>query len=182
VERRLSTTINRLLLAVTALLSSVKADQAQVHTEDRVKAAIVIQLAKFVEWQQAAPTPDDFFICVAGKDEWLPVLREVGAKQTIGGRQVRILSIRQPQDLLPCRMVVQGQSVYKQLAEAIEMVSVLTVGEEIGFATKGGMVGLTVESGKVVFEINPQAARRKGIRFSSKLMRLARVIGGDAPP
>ena len=54
--------------------------------------------------------------------------------------------------------------------------SVLTVGEQEGFAVRGGIVNLTKEKNKVRFEINLDAAKRAGLKMSSQLLKLAKVI------
>ncbi len=59
---------------------------------------------------------------------------------------------------------------------------VLTVGDAEDFARLGGMINFRVEENKVRFEINPAAATRAGLRISSRLLGVARVIqGGDSP-
>ena len=54
--------------------------------------------------------------------------------------------------------------------------STLTIGETEGFATLGGIINLTVEENKVRFEINLLAANRAGLKISSKLISLARIV------
>ena len=51
---------------------------------------------------------------------------------------------------------------------------VLTVGESAGFLRGGGVVNLVVDSGKVRFDVNLQAAEARRLRISSKLLRVAR--------
>jgi hypothetical protein len=58
--------------------------------------------------------------------------------------------------------------------------SVLTVGDHDDFATTGGVIHFTRENYRVRFEINVRAAERAGLRISSKLLQLARIVGG--PP
>ena len=53
---------------------------------------------------------------------------------------------------------------------------VLTVGDGDGFARGGGMIGLFVEDGRMRFAINPNAAQRAGLRLSSQLLKLARIV------
>jgi hypothetical protein len=55
-------------------------------------------------------------------------------------------------------------------------VAVLTVGTSDQFARSGGMVGLFVEDGRMRFAINPDAAQRSGVRLSSRLLALAKLV------
>ena len=54
--------------------------------------------------------------------------------------------------------------------------STLTVGETEGFAEQGGIINLTVEENKVHFEVNPLAAERAGLKISSKLLNIAKIV------
>ena len=53
---------------------------------------------------------------------------------------------------------------------------VLTVGDGDDFARNGGMIGLFVEDGRMRFAINPDAAHRAGLRLSSQLLKLAKIV------
>jgi hypothetical protein len=53
---------------------------------------------------------------------------------------------------------------------------VLTVGDTEGFTEAGGMINLTIVDQRVHFEINPDAARRAGMKISSKLLSLAKIV------
>jgi hypothetical protein len=52
----------------------------------------------------------------------------------------------------------------------------LTVGECEGFAVRGGIINFTLEGGNVRFEINRLAAERAGLKISSRLLNLAKVV------
>jgi hypothetical protein len=52
----------------------------------------------------------------------------------------------------------------------------LTVGEAEGFATQGGIINFAVEGNKLHLEVNPLAAERAGLKFSSKLLNIATIV------
>ena len=54
--------------------------------------------------------------------------------------------------------------------------NVLIVGESTGFAADGAGVNFYVEEKKLRFEINPDAAADAGLKVSSQLLKLARVV------
>jgi hypothetical protein len=58
---------------------------------------------------------------------------------------------------------------------------VLTVSDQPDFARGGGMIGFIKEAGKMRFEINLQVAERAGLRVSSKLLQVGKVIKTDSP-
>ncbi len=52
----------------------------------------------------------------------------------------------------------------------------LSVGEHDGFALRGGVINFYSEDKKLRFEINPKAADEAGLRISSRLLRLAKLV------
>ena len=54
---------------------------------------------------------------------------------------------------------------------------ILTVGVEEGFAQQGGVVQFAVDRNKLRLVVNLRSARANGITISSKVLRLAEVIG-----
>ena len=64
-----------------------------------------------------------------------------------------------------------------RILRGLKGTSTLTVGETPGFAGLGGIVNLTVEGNKVHFEVNPLAAERAGLKISSKLLSIAKIVG-----
>jgi hypothetical protein len=53
---------------------------------------------------------------------------------------------------------------------------VFTVGDGETFVRAGGIAALFNEDGKIKFAINPDALNRSGLRVSSKMLGLARLI------
>jgi hypothetical protein len=84
------------------------------------------------------------------------------------------------EDLKDCQMIFISKSEQASIAAilaSLEGTNILTVGETEGFAKMGGEIGFVVDGDKVRFEINPGAARRAGLGFDLRLLRLAaRVV------
>jgi len=78
-----------------------------------------------------------------------------------------------------CQIVFVSSSEIPHLADIIEAVqgeNVLLVGETNGFAASGGTIEFTLEDDRVRFAINTDAADRSGLKFSSKLLALAKIV------
>jgi len=54
-----------------------------------------------------------------------------------------------------------------------------TVGEIEGFARRGGITNLFLQGNKVRFEINMQAAKRKGLKDQRAIACLGTVVGSQ---
>jgi hypothetical protein len=50
------------------------------------------------------------------------------------------------------------------------------VSELEGFASKGGDINFYISGNKVRFEINPQVAEGSGIKISSQLLSLGKIV------
>ena len=150
-------------------------------SEYEVKAALLYNFAKFVEWPaNAFPSPDaPFVIGVLGSDPLGSSLVRLLAGKTVTGRAIVIRLWVGPRDRGPCQMLfVAGseRSGLKQLLRDIDQQPVLTVADMSEFAVQGGMIGLIVEDNRLRFEINTEGTDRAHLRISSRLLSLARIV------
>lgn len=83
----------------------------------------------------------------------------------------------------PCHILFIPSSVGpEEQAAAIRKthgLPVLLVGETPDFAEQGGDVNFFIEDNRVRFEINREAAMRQRLKISSKLLGLAKIVGGQ---
>lgn len=162
------------LLAGAAVLRSETAQEAVPEYE--VKAALVYNFARFTEWpEKAFSTPGDFPIGVLGPDSAFAAFQKVLRGKEIGSRSVRLLAGKTPADLKNCVIVFVADSekdLHVEILSAFRERPVLTVGETEGFAQDGGILNFYLDSNRVKFEINPDAAARAGLKVT-KLIGVA---------
>jgi YfiR/HmsC-like len=161
--------------------------QADAATGYEVKAAFLFNFAKFIEWSPAAfATPQSpFVICVLGPDPFGNVLDDTLQGKTIGDRVFTVQRIKDGPDARHCQMVFVSSSESAHLIEIVESTRgahVLLAGETAGFAASGGTIEFTLEDNHVHFTINTDAANRSGLKFSSKLLALAKIVHDQARP
>lgn len=159
------------LLALAALPAHAAMDTA---LETKVKAAYLYHLIKFVEWP-ALPS-DQFRICVHGSRPLGDLLGELSNRAA----RDRPLKIEQDGDTGRCQMLFIGrdEKAPAELLAQARKTGALTVGDQEDFARRGGMVGFYSESGKIKLEVNPEAARAANLKFSAKLLEIARPVSG----
>ncbi|MGH7821749.1 MAG: YfiR family protein, partial [Candidatus Binatia bacterium] len=63
-----------------------------------------------------------------------------------------------------------------EILSELESDSVLTVGDREGFADRGGMINFRLSENRIRLDINVEATRRAGLRVSSQLLKLARIV------
>jgi len=178
----------RLLACVALILIASLAGErarAQQPSEYELKAAFLLNFAKFIDWPtESFSSPQAAFsICVLGKDPFGRSLDDLLPGRTIVGRPVMIVRLKDTLNARHCQIVFVSTSESHDLAEILEGLhgaNALTVGESEHFAESGGAIQFTVEENHVRFLINPEAGERAGLKFSSKLLALAKIVH-DAP-
>ena len=69
------------------------------------------------------------------------------------------------------------RSVLSGALAAVENRPVLTVGEIPGFIQLGGIIYIFSKKDRFHFEIKPETAHRQGLKLSSRLLKLAIIVG-----
>lgn len=165
----------RLLLAAAVIVVTGGALQAQdVPAEYRVKAAYLYNFVKFVEW----PLPESsapLTICVAGRNPFGNLLENLVRGELVNGRRLNARVILEPDRDCAAVFVPEGAATSAYLRAARGQ-PILTIGESGSFIAQGGMARFYIEGGNVRFEINPGAAEQAGLRISSRLLQLARIV------
>lgn len=177
-----------LVLLAAAVLSPWRGlAQDYESSEYDLKAAILFNLVKFVEWPPKA-YPDaraPTVVCTLGKEPFGPALDRFASGNRAFGRQFVVRRLRYEGDSHGCHLIYISSSERKLLPEilkGLEGSPVLTVGETEQFAAHGGMVQLTMEDKQVHFTINLSVASREELRIRSGLLALSKIIGSGSSP
>lgn len=164
---------------VLSALSSQTVLTAQAITPPALRAAFLFNFAKFVEWPADQPDNGPLYMCVLDDSAVEESLTQLLDGAPISGRSVTLLRSVRNRPLRSCHVLYVGDSDAERVATAIEELKyapVLTVGDGETFARGGGMIGLFIEDGRMRFAINPDAAQRAGLKLSSRLLNLARIV------
>jgi hypothetical protein len=171
-----------LLGVVLLLLASTRA-QSPTAGEYQVKAAFLYNFAKFVEWPPSsfsnASAP--LQICIFGRDPFGDGLRALTADKTVNGRKFEIDNVVDLQQARSCHILFIAASTamaVKQIVEGLRGANVLTVGDAKEFAEQGGMISFVLENDRVQFEVNRKTAEQAGLKISSKLLSVAKLVIG----
>lgn len=147
------------------------------ESEYKVKAAMLYNFAKFVEWPANSFASDNRIVyCVAGKSPLNgPMLQMQG--KLVKGQTVFVRQIARPNDITGCQILFIPLSESSRLFAYLQQSDhhkILTVSDLEQFTESGGMIGFTEDDNKIRFEINRGAADKQGIKISSHLLSLAR--------
>lgn len=181
----------RIQLFTTALLVLAGATsilpQATPSVEYQVKAAFLLNFAKFVEWPQDAFQTEKapITLCVFRRNPFGNTLDEVLREKTINNRELQARQISDLAELKTCQVVFVTDTEGKQLSEVLNRLkgsSALVVGESEDFAERGGAIQFFLENNKLRFAINVDAIHRARLQASSKLLALARIVHDNGHP
>jgi hypothetical protein len=148
-------------------------------SEYEVKAAFLYNFAAFVEWPDEA-TSQPFRIGIMSVDP-PPEITAVLRGRTVVGRAIELRIFRRVEDVTSVDVLFITADAAVRLNAALQRLdggAVLVVGESEGFARHGGMINFYLENDRVRFEINRGAAEAAGLRLSSQLLRIARLVAG----
>jgi hypothetical protein len=146
-----------------------------------IKLAFLYNFAKFVEWPSDSyrDSGSPLEICIVGHDPFSPDSERELQTRAVAGHPVEVLTLKPTDTLRMCHMVfipITENDQADKIVRGLKGTSTLTVGEAEGFAVQGGIINLTVEGNKVHFEVNRLAADRAGLKISSKLLSLAKIV------
>lgn len=166
-----------------------------------VKSAYVLNFAKFTTWPDEAFADEDspLVICVWGSNSIEKSLKQVVDGKTVGTRSIVVRHIEGDAadttasardnirhnaesvggNLNGCHLLYIGEDEINhvnELLKTVEPLSILTVSDTPGFAEQGGMLGLVLRKGKITFDANPAVIKKAGVRVSSKILKLAKIV------
>jgi hypothetical protein len=174
-------------LALIAVLS-VGAGRvyAQDVTEVSLKGAFIFNFARFTEWpSEALPQSAAVSACVVGDRAVGEALMRSVSGQKLNGRAISVSIVEPNGSLSSCHFLYISGVPRPRMAEivyALHEAPILTVSDDDTFIKVGGIVQVFIESGKMRFRINPKSAKRARLQLSSRLLALADLVEGDAPP
>jgi|ERR1035437_5752137 hypothetical protein len=168
-----------LCLCLVGLLAPV-AGRAQESppTEQQLKAAFLLNFAKFVEWPSAAfgETTSPIVLGILGENPFGDVLEQTIRDKTINNRPLVVKQFQSSAETTNCHILFICASEKARLPEilaSLREASVLTVAEMGRFTESGGMINFIRQGNKIRFQINETAAKSAGLKISSKLLSLA---------
>src|SRR5438552_2507599 len=165
------------LLSAGALLSA----EGPAPSEDQVKAAILFNLTKYVDWpaQSFANTNSPLILGILGEDNFGDDFRRMVEQKSINGRKLLVRHLASSEGAQAVHLLFISASEKKRLPEILAKLKgapVLTVGETETFISLGGIIRLANRENRIRPEVNLAAAERAHLKISSKLLNVSDVI------
>jgi hypothetical protein len=149
--------------------------------EYRFKAVYLLNFLQFMEWPEGTfRTPTSpIIIGVVGANSIASILVETVAGEKIGDHPIEVRRYATLEEANEANVLFVGREERARSRTILSDLAsrhVVTVGEADGFAERGGMINFYVEDGKLRFEVNEDTAQLSGVQFSSRLLRLAKIV------
>ena len=144
--------------------------------DEALKAAVLYNILLFVQWpgEAAAPADAPLRVCARrGSSLWPQLVRL--QDRTVRGQRVQVCDAAADARPRDCNVLVLERKAARLPRELIGA-PVLVVADGAGAVGDGIAVSLEMSNGRVVFDIDPQTARRSGLQLSSRLLHLARNL------
>jgi hypothetical protein len=165
------------LVVLCALCAASSAASVAGQATDRdLKAAFLIRFADFVTWP-----PDSvgraFTVCLSPSHDFGNAVESATKGSSIRGRGVLVRQLTRTDSVAGCQVLyVADADVH--LLPLVRRQPVLTIGGDVGFCQRGGIINLRVVDRRMRFEINLAHAKASGLAVDSQLLRLAVVVHG----
>ena len=176
--------ITRNVVIFCALLGGSPVSHANTQ-EAELKAAFLVNFAKFVEWlDNVNKPPEAVEFCLFGVERYRHVFSSTIESKAIKGLAPVTHVKTFDEDISNCDVAYIGglQTPQRRYLQAqLKDKPILTVGEDTDFIRDGGIIRLYAEQGKLRFEINPDAATANRLKVSSRLLRLAKITKTSEP-
>lgn len=165
-------------LAIALLAGKSTLSAAQRQPENEVKAVVVVNLLSFIQWPPETLTSEkELRLCVPASAPIASALRKLERRQ-VHGLPLVLKWATGRDELRLCHAILAGSSeaAMMRAAEAVQGLPVLLIGDGAGALERGAMIGVDIEGGRVVFDVDLTTLRKARLSASSKLLRLVRLL------
>jgi hypothetical protein len=165
-----------LFLALAAPLAAAAGEPGSAAIAE-LKAAFVYNFLQFTTWA-AAPggaATADLVLCAYARGAVADALVGLDDKP-VGPRRIRVRAW--PDSARDCAVLYLSAETRPRAALILAAAgaTALTIAEDTKAPPEGVSIGLFEEGDRLAFAINLDSARNSGVRFSSKLLRLAKSV------
>ena len=165
---------------VTLPVCSVGAPGKNPAVEYKIKAAFLLNFAKFITWpeQTFTSTKQPFSFCVVGRDPFGPALTPLQSR-TVAAHPIKVQYLKKPAETETCQMLFIADSEKENLTsmvEELDEMAIVTVSDIPGFADQGGIIEFVTRQGRLSFRINLARAKKCHLRIHASLLNLAAEV------
>ena len=173
-----------LFFALLLILAPRAGAQTAPASENQLKTVFLYNFTKYVGWPAQAfdGAGAPLAVCVLGADPFGVALDDTLRGEMVNERKLSARRVARVDEVRGCQVLFISDSEAHELPAILNVLRgkpILTVGEMDQFAEKGGMIHLRKVENKIRLEINEESAARAGLKISSQLLKLARIVSSE---
>jgi hypothetical protein len=160
-------------------------DASLINREYPLKAIFLYNFASYVEWPLGT-FPNEkasLVIGVYGSSAIDETLQTIANSKKVGERKLEFRKFASVNEIRNCQILFISRDVsasqHAEILKALKDKPVLIVGESPGFAAQGASINFFIEANKIRFEVNTNVTKRLGLKVSSKLLSMAKIVSDD---
>jgi hypothetical protein len=177
-----------------ASLAVVPAGAEQAIPEQQVKAAYILNFARYASWPALSDPRAPLVLCLAGQGT-AEILRQLQSRAA-GTHPLELRTVSRIEDTESCHAIylasherndrndrAERNERSRQNAWLVRLrdQAILTIGDSSSFLADGGIINMMPIDGSIRFEVNLTAAKHSGVSLHPRMLALAeRVVGGEA--
>jgi hypothetical protein len=150
-----------------------------------VKAAFVLNIARFVYWPDEAfdPHPGEIHLCLYRGNPLGGALETIRDKR-VAGKTLVVVPIDAMTETDHCNVLLvpadQLEHYRRELAEQADapLLTITDGTQDAATDTRGIQITLARRDTRIGFDIDQRLVQRSGLRLSSQLLKLGRIVGG----
>jgi hypothetical protein len=151
--------------------------------ESAIKAAYLLHFASYVEWSRThLPRSDSAIRIGVMEDGPLGLeLAEAARGKSVTGHPIEVVQLGAEDELLDLHVLFVGRAVDHRLPGILAAgrgKGILLVTEADEALAQGSVVNFILADDRLRFDISLDSAREAGLRLSSRLLAVARVVVG----
>lgn len=152
--------------------------------EYQVKAAFLMNFAKFVDWPASAFSGDQapLVVGIVGEDPSGGAFDALNG-QVVKNRTIKVQRLSRTDGMQLCHLLYVGPSENARIRELIRTLGtapVLTVSDGVEqFAQQGTVINFLLIDNKIRFEINVAVAKKAGLSMAAQLLQVGKVVDSE---
>ncbi len=147
--------------------------------ESNLKAVFIYNFTRYIEWDTAAGLDkNNFVIGIIGSTPVSTSLTEIARSNRVGNKRILVRRYSKPEEIENCNILFIPKGIPFSLTSVLIRTGkgTLTISEESGFARQGTALNFIIDNDKLKFEANLKALFDAGLKASSQLLKLAKIV------
>lgn len=183
----------KILLLITLLGGIVSPDAAQAESNidrvDKIKAAFILNIVRFISWPDGVYEQQDtqLLLCLYRSNSINNAVNTIDGKK-VGGKFIDVVLVESLSESQNCNILLIANDEMDGFIDEVQpglnrpmlTIADFTERESAHAFHQDVLIALVRNGSRISFQVNFQKSRQLGLWMSSKLLKLATIVGGGS--